>query len=352
MELADLTHMAPLDFFDLGRSSLEEMASTIKRSGMDGAVWSDEAGDTLSIRLRNHEAPLIRLSAAEHSVPVIGVDTTNIELGQTERGVLCAVRGTVVKVEEGNYEYIRHGPFVFHITNRNRQTLYESLMESFLGMHESGAAPPLEKMTERIRSLLERWLQRQVSLAHRGALILWDGSLAAPRTSRSLPLMSRMLREARERENTVLAFSKKTTLTLWNGCHDLLDNRLAPSLLDIDEDARLNYAGQLCFLGYVYAAKLRQGSFTLRLDVDRSLPISKGVEGVEKLLTSDCLRENYPETLRLAHILSKFSAAEVIGIDCFIGKTYGLHIGQYPDVRGALLGPLEGNGLSKGVFVH
>jgi len=352
VELVDLTHMVPMDFFDLGRSSLEEMVSAITRTSIDGTEWSDEAGDVLSLRLGSREAPLIRLSAAEQSVPVIGIDTTNIELGQTERGVLCAVRGTVVKAEEGGYEYIRHGPFIFHITNGNKQVLYENLMESFLGLREAGAAPPLEKMTERIRSVLERWLQRQVSLAHRGALILWDGSLGAPRTSRSLSLMSGMLREARERENTVLAFSKKTTLTLWNGGRDLVDNHLAPSLLDIDEDARANYAGQLCFLGHVYAAKLWPGSFTLRLDIDRSMPVSEAAKEVGKLLVSDCLRENYPETLRLAHILSKFSAAEIIGIHRFIGKTYGLEVSQYPDIRGAILGPLEGNSQSRGVFVH
>ena len=352
MELADLTHMVPMDFFDLGRCSLEEMASTTPRPGIDEAVWSEEAGDILSLRLGNREAPLIRLSPAEEGVPVIGIDTTNIELGQMGRGVLCAVRGTVVKVEEGSYEYIRHGPFIFHITNRNRQILYENLMGSFLDLHEAAAAPPLEKMTESIRSVLERWLQHQVSLAYRGALILWDGSLAAPKTGRSLSLLSRMLREARERENTILAFSKKTALTLLNGGHDLVDNRLAPSLLDIDEEARLSYAGQLCFLGHVYAAKLRSGSFTLRLDIDRAVATSEAMEGVEKLLVSDGLRENYPETLRLAHILSKFSFAEVIGIHRFIGKTYSLQVDQYPDVRGAILGPLEGNGLSRGVFAR
>lgn len=352
MELADVSHMVPMDFFDLGRSSLEEMASITSRPSIDGVEWSDEAGDALILRLGGHNAPLIRLSEAGQSVPVIGIDTTNIELGQTGQGILCAVRGTVVKAEEGRYEYIRHGPFIFHITNTNRQTLYENLMASFLDVRESGHAPPLEKMTERIRGVLERWLQRQVSLTYRGALILWDGSLAAPRTSRSLPLMSRILREARERENTILAFSKKTTLALWNGGHDIVDNRLAPSLLDIDEDARLSYAGQLCFLGHVYASKLRPGSFTLRLDIDRQVPAPEAVEAVQRLLVSDGLRENYPETLRLAHVLSKLSPAEVIGIHRFIGKKYGFQAHQYPNVRGAILGPLEGNGLPRGIFLH
>jgi len=352
VELAGLTHMFPTEFLDLGRSSLEETASIISRLDMDKAEWSDEVGDSLSLSLRASEARLIKLSPVGRSVPVIGIDTTNIELGRTGRGIVCAVRGTVVKVEEGNYEYIRHGPFIFHITNGNKQILYENLMESFLGMHESGASPPLEKMTERIRSVLERWLQRQISLTYRGALIIWDGSLAAPRTSRSLSLMSRMLREARDRNNTILAFSKKTTLAVWNGGHDLVDNRFAPSLLDIDEDARLSYGGQLCFLGHVYAAKLTPSNFTFRLDVDRSTPTSKVVEDVQKLLASDSLRENYPETLCLAHVLSKFSPAEIIGLHRFIGKTYGFQVHQYPDVRGSIFGPFEGNGPARGVFLH
>ncbi len=349
MELVDLTHMVPTGLFDLGRTSLEEM-SCLPELNIGVTEWSDDFGDNLKIRLGNYEAPLIRLCAAEHSVPVVGIDTTNIELGQTARGVLCAVRGTVVKVEDGLYEYLRHGPFIFHITNGNRQVLHQNLTESFLSIRESGPAPPLENMTDRIRSIFERWLQRQVSLNYKGSIILWDGSLAAPRMSRSLPLMRKILKEARNNENTILAFSKKTKLSLWNGNIDLVDSRLAPSLLDIDEEARLGFFGQLCFLGHIYAAKLMPGRYTFRLDIDRSIPALKAIEATQKLLVSDGLRENYPETLRLAHVLSKFSPAETIGIHRFIGKTYGFQTRQNPNIRSAIFGPLEGNVPPKGVF--
>ncbi|MCJ7631811.1 hypothetical protein MUP77_05360 [Candidatus Bathyarchaeota archaeon] len=351
MELADLTHMVPTDLFDLGRTSLEEM-SFLPGPNIGVTEWLDDIGDNLKIRLGKYEAPLIRLCAAKQSVPVIGIDTTNIELGQTTRGVLCAVRGTAVKAEDGRYEYMRHGPFIFHITNGNRQVLYQNLTESFLGIQESGPAPPIEKMTDRIRSILERWLQRQVSFNYNGSIILWDGSLAAPRVSRSLPLMSKMLKEAREKENTVLAFSKKTSLALWNGNLDLVDSRLAPSLLDIDEEARLGFAGQLCFLGHVYAAKLLPGNYTFRLDIDRSVPAPKAIEATQKLLASDGLHENYPETLRLAHVLSKFSPVETIGMHRFIGKTYGFQTQQSPNIRRAIFGPLEGDAPPEGVFAH
>jgi len=332
-----------MDFFDLGRSSLEEMAGITVRPRLDLPEWADEAAESLRLRLGDHGGDLIRLTPSGSSVPVVGIDTTNIELGQTSQGTLCAVRGTVVKAEKGRYEYVRHGPFIFHITNRNRQALNDNLTDSFLGMHQSGTAPPLEKMMERIRAMLERWLQRQAGFSYSGALILWDGSLAAPRTSRSLPLITRMLREARQRENTVLAFSKKTTLMLWNGDSDIVDSRLAPSLLDIDQDAHENYAGQVAFMGHVYAAKLRPGSYTMRLDVDRSISAARSVQAVQELLSSDGLYENYPETLRLAHVLSKFSPAEVIGMHRFVGKTYGFQAHDSPNVRRAILNPLEGD---------
>jgi hypothetical protein len=332
-----------MDFFDLGRSSLEEMAGITARPSLDLTECLDDAAKSLRLRLGDHGGELIKLSPADSIIPVIGIDTTNIELGQTSQGMLCAVRGTVVKAEKGRYEYVRHGPFIFHITQRNRQALHDNLTESFLGVHQSGSAPPLEKMMERIRAMLEHWLQRQASFSHSGVLILWDGSLAAPRTSRSLPLMTKMLREAKERENSVLAFSKKTTLALWNGDCDIVDNRLAPSLLDIDQDAREGYAGQITFLGHVYAAKLRPGSYTMRLDVDRSIPTARSVQAIQHLLSSDGLYENYPETLRLAHVLSKFSPAEVIGMHRFIGKTYGFQAHDSPNVRRAILSPLEGD---------
>jgi hypothetical protein len=350
MELADLTHMVPTDFFDLGRTSLEDIAPISKPCLMNRVDWV-ESEKNLKVKLGNDEASIIRLFPAEQNVPVIAIDTTNIELGQTGRGILCAFRGTIVKAQEGRYEYTRHGPFIFHITNRNRQILHDTLTES-LGMRESGAAPPLEKMTERIRGILERWLQRQVSISHTGVLILWDGSLAAPRVSRSLPLMNRMLREARDRGNMILAFSKKTTLPFWNGGLNLIDNGLAPSLLDIDEEARLSYAGQLCFLGHVYAAKLMPGNYTFRLDIDRSIPLSRAVDGAQKLLISDGLHENYPETLRLAHVLSKFSPTEIIGIHRYVGKRYACQVQQSPNIRRVIFGPLEGNCPPNGVFAH
>jgi hypothetical protein len=43
----------------------------------------------------------IKLSPVIDGTPVFGVDTSNIELGETAEGILCAIRGTIVWRESG-----------------------------------------------------------------------------------------------------------------------------------------------------------------------------------------------------------------------------------------------------------
>lgn len=331
----------PKDFLEMGRNSLEEVRFDLAQFSGD-EEGTDEDG--VVVGKEGQQRGLIRLSLGSRQVPVVAVDTTNIDLGLTRNGLLCAFRGTIVRAERGRCSYTRHGPFMFHVTPSNRQVLYDGLRRAYLGSERGEVAPPVEKMVDRIRTVLERWLQHQAILRSEGALLLWDGSLAAPAASRSTLIVGQMLQEARERGCKVLALSKKTTLGLRQGAVcDLIGDESAPSLLDIDEEARRVYGLRLRFLGHVYAAKLARSSFTFRVDIDRGLPEEEAVEGVRELLVSDGLRENYPETLRLAHVLSHFSAAEAIGMQRFIRESYGLRFSSRPDVREVVFGPFWGS---------
>jgi hypothetical protein len=334
LEVVGLIHNSR-HFLDLGCGSLKEFELGIMQ--YDGL----EDLDCLSIE-ESSDRPLIRLCPSQNRAQVIAVDATNTELGLTGCGLICAVRGTVVKVDGGKYAYARHGPFIFHITLANLRPLYDELKRIYMGESRDGSVPPVEKMAERVRVILERWLQRQAVITNSDAIILWDGSLAAPPSSSSIYATSRMLSEARARGNRVLAISKKTTLTLrGRALFDLINNELAPSMLDIDSDVCRYYGGKLSFLGHVYAAKLSRGSFTFRLDIDRGLSEDEAVEGVQQLLASDAFRENYPETLRLAHILSRFSPAEVIGMQRLVRERYGLRFSSTPNIREVIFGPFE-----------
>jgi hypothetical protein len=92
-------------------------------------------------------------------------------------------------------------------------------------------------------------------------------------------------------------------------------------------------------LGNIHVAKLTSGVCSFRLDIDKQLPREQGIEAVESLLGNDLLVQSYPETLRLAHIYSTFTATEVIGIQRFVAEQYGLRTVTRPNVRRMLFGP-------------
>ncbi len=57
------------------------------------------------------------------------------------------------------------------------------------------------------------------------------------------------------------------------------------------------------------------------------------------LLANELLEGGYPETLRLAHILSVFTEGEDLAIQSFLKKKYSFRIPAKFNLRRALFGP-------------
>jgi len=98
------------------------------------------------------------------------------------------------------------------------------------------------------------------------------------------------------------------------------------------------HVGPLRLMGNVYVAKLSKSSYAFRLDADKQLSHAQTVEAVQKLLGNDLILQSYPETLRLAHIFSTFTATEVLGIQRCVAKEGGVKIVTRPNVRRMLFG--------------
>jgi len=169
------------------------------------------------------------------------------------------------------------------------------------------------------------------------SLILWDGSLTAGTPETSVQEMEQLLKKARDNQNTVLAFSKMTRLLLHGyRVTDLIWKHPSPCLLKIQ-----NYpihVGPLCLMGNVHVAKLTEDRYTFRLDIDKQLSHKQSIEAVQKLLGNDLILQSYPETLRLAHIFSTFTANEVLGIQRCIAKESNMRIITRPNIRRILFG--------------
>jgi len=301
-----------------------------------------ETSEDLTLAFPPHNSFMLQpipLKPLPDETTIAAVDVSSIKVGETETGVLCALRGAIVWKEKSRYRCLRIGPFPFHITEENKREIYAMLRRFCFKVSGETHAPSLVNMQNRMCSLLERWLQMGVSCSLQRSVILWDGSLTAGTLDSPVKIVSQLLEMARNRLNTVLAFSKVTRLGLsGHRLTDLAWRYPPPSLLQIN-DFPTQASGTVCFLGNIYVARLTEGSCSFRLDIDREIPWEQELEAVQRLLGNDLFLQSYPETLRLAHIFSTFTANEVIGIQRFIAQKCGLKMVTRPDVRRLLFGP-------------
>jgi len=285
----------------------------------------------------------IPLKPSHQETPVVAIDVSSIKIGETSAGILLAIRGAIVskKQRQSHYHYLRIGPFPFHITEQNKKEIYQLFRQYSLDTlaPNTTSTPSLIHMQTRITTLLERWLQTGVATQSQNTLILWDGSLTAGTSDSPTHIMMQLLETARNRLNTVLAFSKITRLRLsGQRLTDLIETSKPPCLLQI-EGYPTAPTNTIHFLGNIHVAKLTQGNCSFRLDTDRQLPTEQAVEAIQRLMGNDQLSESYPETLRLAHIYSTFTANEVIAIQRLLAQTHGIKTVTRPNIRRLLFGP-------------
>lgn len=281
----------------------------------------------------------ITLKPDQRETLVAAVDTSTIKIGETQTGIIVAVRGATTWKQNGAYKYTRLGPFIFHITEENKNQLCNTLEHAYFSTaytsnHQS--APNIMQMPTRLAYLLERWLQTMLAKTVNNGVLLFDGSLTAGTPETPVQRLKEILSYARRNQSTVLAFSKATTLRA-NGLliTEQLPNRDPPYLL---ETTGLHSKLPMMLLGDVYVARLNKANLAFRLDVDKETPAEQRLDAIQRLLGNDLYTQSYPETLRLSHILCTFTANEVLAIKHFITRKHGIQIVNRPDMHRILFG--------------
>ncbi len=335
----------PQRFIELSINSLRQVRMNAFKLNQQ-TIQQDAFTEASPTQLQLKRQPL-PLTPRHQETLIAAIDTSTIKIGETSTGVIIAIRGATVWKQNRNYHYTRLGPFVFHITEDNKNAVYNSIERAYFttqyGSHQ--AAPNLLQMPTRLASLLERWLQTMLATTVIGGLILFDGSLTSGTIDTPVQRMREILAAARRNHNTVLAFSKATCLRS-NGylITDLLPEREPPYLL---ETTGLRFKPPMVVLGDVYVARLSKASVAFRLDIDREVPVPSRMEAVERLIGNDVFQQSYPETLRLAHILCTFTANEVLAMQHFTTRKHGIQIINRPDMHRLLFGPFgKGEGYS------
>jgi len=267
-------------------------------------------------------------------VRVAAIDVACKRLGFLGEGVVCAVRGALVWRDEYAYHYCRYGPYTFHLKDG---WVFQALGETLPRSLEASLNPL--GLTAKIQMLVERELQLQACKTFRNSLILLDGSLSVI-TGMGGSLSERLseaLERARANGNRVLALAKNTKI-LQGEILNLALRLKPPCLIQVEAEGR----GNLKNLGRVFLAKLDGGLPGFRLDVDAGLSLEEALEAVGSLLASDLLVQGYPETLRMAHMLSVFTPLDVLAIQRFLAENFGVRVRRERSVRRMLFGPYAG----------
>ena len=327
----------PQRFLELSIHSLKQVRNQAFQLNQQNL--QDNALENCPTTLQLKRKPLPLTPRTQETI-IAAVDTSTIKIGETSTGIIIAIRGATIWKQNKHYRYTRLGPFIFHITEENKNEVYNTIEKAYFNVQYASnhqATPNLLQMPTRLASLLERWLQTMLAKTVNQGLILFDGSLTSGTIDTPVQRMKEILSTARRNKNIVLAFSKATSLRI-NGylITDLLPEREPPYLL---ETTGLRFKPPTVLLGDVYVARLNKANYAFRLDIDREIPTQDRMEAVEKLLGNDLYQQSYPETLRLAHILCTFTANEVLAMQHFITRRHGIQIINRPDMHRLLFGP-------------
>jgi len=339
----DSTAAMPHRFIEFCRDSLQSLRGsqlyTLPTSAPDfGSTQFDGADESILEVERVHEAGLRTLEPVQTERPVAAIDTSTIKLGELEDGILCALRGAVVILERKQYRYLRYGPFVFSLIY-NRAVATKAL--ETLGFPPFSGEPSVDGLLKRVRNMLERWLQLNVASSVTNAFVLVDGSLTAGTPDNPCRELEGILEVVRRSRSSMIAISKKTRLRIKNdGLTSLLEHESNPCLLDVDAEITEQFPPYpVRFLGRVFVAKLARFGFPFRIDIDRKISSKEAFGEFSELAGTDIVDQGYPETLRMAHVLSTFTATDVLAMQSVAEARFGLRMMPKLALRHSLFGP-------------
>lgn len=302
---------------------------------------SKETGDTHdTIDLKQGGASFNSINRKNpSSKTVVAIDSTAFMLGLVQDGVVGTVRISVVIREIGRTErrLERYGPYIFMITNQNKNSIYQDLFHRVYGIETSEhSAPESFKMIDRVRNLIERYVQFQVTANWKDSIVLLDGSLIGDTIANPGFYIDKIMNESLRNQNELAAISKFTNLTLGENGRSIL------SLCE--DDAVPSFVGPLNsfidgnrsrYLGGIYVAKLTRNGESFRIDLPSVLPISS--QELFDSISGICGEYGYPEELKLAHSTCVFSSIEILELQAAAIIKYNMQMEE--NLRKKLFAP-------------
>ena len=268
---------------------------------------------------------------------IYAIDTSSIVLGECRKGLIFAVRGTIVHWDLGTQKSIVAQKFEApcFVSNENKKQLYNNLRKTLLGLGPVKKLPDPLKMVDRVRNIHERYLQMQAAEKYPDSILLFDGSLTGGTIDTPIGVLRAILNTASDSNSDVVAFSKKTRLvTKWGDrILDLLANEArSPVIMPIGDIVQT--FGSHEYLGQIYIAKLSRFPVSFRVDVYSERDHR---QVFADLFHSVYIESGYPKPLIEAHLFAYFNSFDSLTYQALLAKN-GILMRQEFDIRRILFG--------------
>lgn len=261
--------------------------------------------------------------------PLAAVDCGIIRLGETENGLVIALRATLAIQDGENSRNIlfRTGPI--YLSNEHKlQILHQ------LGVHlgredifvevdnsdperiipiaiKSGIADNAHQFGDRFRNWLERLVQKIAVHSIQNGIILLDGALTLRTRDTPSIFMENLVTDANRSGNAVVAISKQSSLLVGGKSIRFWLNDAEYQACFRELTPIMRHEGQLRVVGNVYAARFSPIGPTFRMDVNPAEGQADH-EVINQLFNSALMRSGYPDILVRAHALSYFTPPDVL----------------------------------------
>ena len=275
---------------------------------------------------------LTTIQPLKEETPIVGIDSSSIQLAETEEGVLYAAKSGIAIATQGQIQaHFKIGPILFYLSE---DTLGHSELDhriTKLILFDSESAKRL------IRVRVERAIQLELSQHFAGAILLVDGSLRASVFEHTGYTLRKVVENCSLYKNTVAGISKSTKLRILDKVSLPLTKIKAPGFIDVNLIIKslvrnINGDSLLVKFGNGYTSPI------LRVDIASANGNKETSLG--KILGNDSIARGYPETLQLAHHISTFTGTEVSCLKSHILNKYNVVELVSEEIRKKLLGSI------------
>ncbi len=265
---------------------------------------------------------VIDLKSVDDYVPIIGIDSSIVVVGESKGGLLFSIKGALVSEYRGVYHVFKVGPLPIYLDEDTLVSMLESINVTGSSRYFKGFLEPSDAKRFLI-SIFEYLLMEFADEVMDRGLIVLDGSLSLFKSF--LDSGSSGIFLGRIRKNSLVGIAKKTRLVRrYPWLFSLVVRYGSPCAVSVPR-----YTRERGYPYNVYIGVFRRGGLPMRVDVG-SLGVISDEDVLNYLYNASHTSHGYIEVLKEAHILSKMSRGELIGVKKYVESEFGVKfIGSY-----------------------